>query len=285
MKQCAYCGNEYSDDTTLCTIDRQPLNEAGVVASMAAQKDAASETSPAPQESDFHVVYPEYRWSARDAWKFLGMYLVFSVMEFYVTGALSAHFRPFYLWFWGPMGVVTMTLIYVCVGLLTAAYFARTETFISFCQAMGLDRRPSKYFWLGIAAALGIQLVSYILHTLHLEKWYSDNYEIGLFEAASGPQRYLYLFPLMFAPFWEELVNRGFLYKSFRGSYSVPVATSLILAWTVFTHWNQYRHFGWAVIGLSTLTVVQCYLREKSKSLWDCIGCHFAFNAFTLFFL
>jgi hypothetical protein len=34
---------------------------------------------------------------------------------------------------------------------------------------------------------------------------------------------------------------------------------------------------------LSLLTLVQCYLREKSQSIWDCILCHFAFNASSLF--
>ncbi len=279
MKQCPYCGKEYSDDMALCPLDRQPLAEVGV-ASLVETANVAPKI-PA-RKSEPYVPYPEYRWSQRDAWKFLGMYLVFGALWSVVTNSLDAHLHPFYLWTWSPFGVVTMAVLYAGLCVLTAAYFARTETFTSFCKAMGLDRRLSKYVWFGVVAAVGIQFVGYVLHALHLVKLYSDNYEVNRFDAIPGAQRYLYLFPVLFAPFWEEPVNRGFLYKSFRGSYSAPVATSLIVAWTALTHWNQYRHFGWGVIDLSAWTVLLCYLREKSDSLWDCIWCHFAFNAFSL---
>jgi membrane protease YdiL (CAAX protease family) len=54
------------------------------------------------------------------------------------------------------------------------------------------------------------------------------------------------------------------------------------LTWNAFTHWGNYHHPYIAAIVLSLLTIVLCYLREKSDSLWDCILCHFAFNASSL---
>ena len=83
---------------------------------------------------------------------------------------------------------------------------------------------------------------------------------------------------VLLAPLFEESIYRGFLYKAFRGSYSIPVSSVLIIAWTCYTHWNQYSHSLAAAFDLSLLTLVQCYLREKSGSLWDCILCHMAFN-------
>lgn len=283
MKRCQYCGTEYPDDATVCPIDREPLDKDRDAAAVTTTDDVVGSVPLAAQKSDINAVYPEYRWSARDAWKFLGMSLLFRVMWYLVIGSLYSHFRLFYLWDRGPFGNVTMTVLYAGLWILTAAYFARTETVESFCKAMGLSRKPSEYVWIGIAAALAIRAAGHAVYVMHWVKLYPDNYDFYRFKVTAGPERYLYLFPMLFAAFWEEPVNRGFLYKAFRGSYSAPIATALIVAWTSYTHWYEYRHFGWAVIGLSALTVVQCYLREKSDSLWDCIWCHFVYNASSLF--
>ena len=57
----------------------------------------------------------------------------------------------------------------------------------------------------------------------------------------------------------------------------------IMIAWTANSHWSQYSHSLLAAIDLSILTIIQCYLREKSDSLWDCILCHFAYNGAGLF--
>jgi membrane protease YdiL (CAAX protease family) len=277
MKQCPYCGKEYSDEVTLCPIDRQPLNEVG------AAKQGDNPKNP-PSRSDVHVVYPEYQWSARDAWKFFGMIIVFYLVLGFVGGSLYFLFPPLRVWSRSPFGVIAMRVIEAGLWILTAAYFARTESVASFCKAVSLDRKPSNYVWFGIVAALAIRLVSHFVFVLQLAKGSYTNYDLWAFKETSGPGRYLYLLPLLTAPFWEEAVVRGFFYKAFRGSYSIPAATTLIVAWTALTHWDQYRSSSWAAIALSALTILQCYLREKSDSLWDCICCHFAFNASLLFY-
>lgn len=283
MKRCEYCGTEYPDDTTVCTIDRQPLAGDGAAVTMAqAEKGVITAPLTARKKSNTYVPYPEYRWSARDAWKYLGMGVVFHTTWYFAAGALGYISPDFHHWYRSPVGHAATTVIYAGLWVLTAAYFARTETIAWFCRATGLNRKPTGYVWFGIVAALTIRLVGHFVFVFHLARGYS-NYDLHAFETTYGPGRYLFLFPLLLAAFWEEPVNRGFLYKAFRGSHSVPVATVLIVAWTAYTHWDQYRHFGWAVISLSALTVVQCYLREKSDSLWDCIFCHLAFNASSLF--
>ncbi len=71
---------------------------------------------------------------------------------------------------------------------------------------------------------------------------------------------------------------RGFFYRAFRGSYSVAVSTLLILGITAVTHWSQFYHSWIAAVDLSALTVLQCFLRERTGNLWDCILCHLVFN-------
>lgn len=131
--------------------------------------------------------------------------------------------------------------------------------------------------------ALGIRLIGHLVYVQHWVKAY-PNYDFDAFKATIGPQRCLFLFPILFAPFWGEPVYRGFLYKAFRGSYSMPLATLIVVGWAVLSLWSQYGYFGGTLITLTAFTVLQCYLREKSDSLWDCIWSHFAFYASSLFF-
>ena len=69
---------------------------------------------------------------------------------------------------------------------------------------------------------------------------------------------------------------RGFLYRAFRGSYSVRLSMLLILGVVAWTHSNQF-HSWVAALDLSALTILQCYLRERGN-LRDCIASHLVFN-------
>lgn len=274
MKQCPYCGKEYPDETTVCAIDAQPL--VGETGTTEGQKTDAPASAAQPIQ-----LWPDYRWTQRDAWKFIGMMLVFDVVWYFGSTIPYTFIPHFYDWRWGPFGYGTMRIIYAGLSLLTVAYFARTDTFASFWKAVGLDRKPSDYVWFGVAAALVIRLAGHMVLKLGWAKGVS-NYGLSAFKHGHGPTRYLFLFPVLFAAFWEEPMMRGFLYKAFRGSHSAPTATLLIVGYTAFTHWNQYGHSGLAVVALSTLTIVQCALREKSDSLWDIILCHLVYNGSSL---
>ena len=274
MKQCSYCGKEYSDDTAFCSIDQQPLDQP------AAETAAQSESS--PKKDDSYLRYPEYQWSARDAWKFFGMVVVFNALWTVIDHVLRGRFHHFYWWTWSGPGFFLRALTWNAMHLLIAAYFARTESIAAFWKAMGLDRKPTNHVWLGLAAVLGNRLGGHVIYVLKWAKGYGT-YDIDAFQQTHGFERYFFLLPLLLAAFLEEPVYRGFLYKAFRGSFSMGASTTLVVAFTAYTHWNQYSHFGLAAIILSAWTVVQCYIREKSDSLWDCIICHLVFNASSLF--
>jgi membrane protease YdiL (CAAX protease family) len=266
----------------VCAIDQQTLNPPTTDFAQITVGRAAGADAPTTSRDNSDLVFPEYRWSQRDAWKFLGMTMVFGSLWYVVTGALYSRFPNFYQWRRGPLGFLMMDLIYAGIHITLAAYFGRTESFSSFCKAVGLDRKPSNYVWFGLVAAFGIRLFGHILLASGLLKGYTA-YDLRAFRHTQGSERYLFLLPLLLAPFWEEAVNRGFLYKAFRGSYSVRISMALIVGYTCYTHRDQYFHSVPAVIDLSALTVVQCWLREKSDCLWDCISCHLAFNGSLLF--
>jgi membrane protease YdiL (CAAX protease family) len=227
-----------------------------------------------------YPVFPDYKWSARDAWKCLGMILVFIFVLGFII-AISQFFGP-HKWFETGFGYFIASILFFVTALLTAAYFARTKSLASFLAAFGLDRKPSNYVWFGIVAALALRFITNFILTKHWMKGYATG-DIIAFRHTIGNERYLYLVPLLLAAFFEEPVMRGFLYKAFRGSYSMATSIVLIVGITACTHWPQYYHSWPAVVCLSSLTVVQCYLREKSDSLWDCIFCHLVANASGLF--
>ena len=278
MKRCRYCGNEYPDDATICFIDGESLPSNDPQPALSGEQtqgqiEAADKNVP-------DLTFPDYQWSARDAWKCIGMILVFEIVFFFISSPLFLHFPG--LWRSGP-GYFFKSILHSTICLLVAAYFARTESLASFWKGFGLNRKPSDYVWFGVVTGL---IIRFFGHFLLIHGWGKGvfNYGIISFENTHGLERYFFLAPsLLLAPLFEESIYRGFLYRAFRGSYSMRVSMALIVAWTANTHWPYYSHSLLAAFDLSMLTIVQCYLREKSDSLWDCIFCHMAFNASLLF--
>lgn len=272
MKRCPYCGAEYPDDAEVCTIDRQPLPKRAV------------DPPPSANRKPVELAFPDYKWSARDVWKYFGTMLVLGFILSPLYWALRNYIPGFHNTQASGLGYFSWRLLDYGIDLLVAAYFARTETLASFWRAFGLDRKPSNYVWFGVVAALGIRTFGVIVHSHGWSRGVGGVYDLDGFNSTSGPERYLFLAPmLLLAPLFEEVINRGFLYEAFRGSFSVVVSTLFIIGWTAVNHWSYYSVSWIAALDLSLLTIVQCYLREKSDSLWDCIFCHLTYNWSLLF--
>ena len=88
---------------------------------------------------------------------------------------------------------------------------------------------------------------------------------------------------LLLAPFWEEVIIRGYLYKAFRQEYSVAETICCILAITVVAHNSLMRSAPFGGCALLILNIILSLFREKEKSIWNCIICHFVYNAICVF--
>jgi membrane protease YdiL (CAAX protease family) len=229
-----------------------------------------------------YLIFPDYKWSARDAWKCILVLICFEFISAFILSWLSFFYAGLHNWLHSESGYFLLSIFYSGIYLFAVAYFARTESWKTFFEGFGLNRKPSDYVWFGMVFAIVVVFVSHFIFSHGWVKGYAP-FDIKAFRRDVTSERYFYLAPMLLAPFFEEPVFRGFLYKAFRGSYSITVSTILILAVTCLAHWSQYSHSMLSAISISSVTIIQCYLREKSNSLWDCIFCHLAFNASGLF--
>ncbi len=132
---------------------------------------------------------------------------------------------------------------------------------------------------------VGIVLAKAFIPSLDLEK----EQELGFSTSTSGwPLLVVFISLVILPPLIEEIVARGFLYSGLRTKLTFGVSaiiTSLLFA---AAHLNGARDgLLWvAAIDTFILSMVLCYLREKTGSLWPPIGVHMLKNgvAFVVLF-
>ena len=282
MKKCPYCGKEYPDEATVCIIDAHPLIDPSkpTVEEAPPVKEEPPPPKPEPAKDDTHLIWPDYQWSARDAWKCIGILCMLLVVNYAINDVQYSILPHFYR---SGFGYVCRLFLFFATWIITTCYFARIETLATFWKGFGLNRRPTHLVWFGIVMALAMRLFNNFMVNIRGGPLLL-NYEIESFRNTIGFERLFFAVPIvLFAPFFEECIFRGFLYRAFRSSYSVPISMILIVVLTCFTHWWYYSHSLITGVILSVFAIILCYIREKSDSLWDCIFCHFAFNASVLF--
>jgi membrane protease YdiL (CAAX protease family) len=217
-------------------------------------------------------------WLAKDAWKCLGMFVLFEFIIAAVWRAIGIAFPGSRYFFGTGAGHLVSSIVNNAVQILNVLYFARTESWQSFEKAFGLVKNVTRYTWFAVAMALVIRSVGHLIISSGLSRGATTT-SIWGFAHSVGVERILYVAPALMAPFAEELYMRGFFYRAFRGSYSVMVSTLLILGITAITHFNQVHRSWIAAVDIGGITILQCFLRERTGNLWDCILCHLVFNA------
>jgi membrane protease YdiL (CAAX protease family) len=103
------------------------------------------------------------------------------------------------------------------------------------------------------------------------------------FSDPTGPELILvFLMLVVLVPFAEEALFRGFLFKGVRSAFSFPVTAIVVSVLFAVAH-------GQLDVGLDVfaLSLVLCYLRERTGSLWPGIVLHSLKNsvAFLLLFV
>lgn len=189
------------------------------------------------------------------------------------------------VWLQNPW--VTFSFIFTAealtLGILYKFMKVRRVTF----RSLGLNK-PKWEFLAYALASYAIYFVIYIV-SLVLAKAFLPNLDLNQkqdlgFSDTSGGIRLLPIFIslVVLPPVTEEIVVRGFLFKGLRTK--LPFVSAAVIASLLFAaaHLGEGGSGGllW-VAGIDTfiLSLVLCYLRERTGSLWPGIGVHMIKNA------
>lgn len=176
------------------------------------------------------------------------------------------------------------------IALMQAAAVLLVQTFLKLrhktFKFIGLDQPKLKYL-VYVAAGYGLYFLLYLVGLVAAKLLVpsldlNQEQEIGFSTSTSGwgllP---VFMSLVVLPPLVEEIVARGFLYSGLRAKLpyiGAAVITSLLFA---AAHLNGAREGLLWVAALDTfiLSLVLCYLREKTGSLWPSIGVHMLKNA------
>jgi uncharacterized protein len=129
-----------------------------------------------------------------------------------------------------------------------------------------------------VLALLGITLGFLVLSSLigyFVEKPGSNTFTAQAYQT-SGPAVIFWLALVVFAPFFEEVFFRGFLFKGFSQSRIGIIGTIILTA----LFWSLL-HFQYDIFGVGTifaLGIILGVIRYKTGSLWSTIAMHMFWN-------
>lgn len=157
---------------------------------------------------------------------------------------------------------------------------------------LGLGAFRWSYIWkavLGYGAVLGLNVVVFSGISMvfpHIDL--SQKQDLGVDVAATGGALIpIFIALVLLPPIVEEFVMRGFLFTNLRGRLSFmwsAVVVSLLFGLAHITQTAEGLFWSGAV-SFFVLSMVLCYLREKTGSLWASIGVHMLQNGLAFAFL
>jgi membrane protease YdiL (CAAX protease family) len=214
-----------------------------------------------------NVQAPNEQWRSRQAWLFV--FLTFVITQVISGGLLllAINFSQIARFLQSPIGSALVSvagLIFLLAITLLVAKVSRISQFkLAFAFVHPSEKELLVSIGLGIfLQCAGIYFSSGDLTHLRL----SHSISVGTLV-------------VLLAPFFEEPAMRGFLFKAFRNSYPLIPSIGLTTGASLLFHWGEIYHSFDALIVISLLNIVLCLIRERTRSLWNCVACHLAFNS------
>lgn len=188
-----------------------------------------------------------------------------------LTKLLLAHF-VFY-----NAAVTTITDVW----LLWAAYlFSKSKSASDFVCGSNLNTRPvwTDLFYILSAILLGIVSVIGAMGKLTGGNWIAEVFA----NQGTSSWSFFVIYACSITPFAEEVATRGFVYRAFRGNYGIVLSIALITCWELLGHWQIAFHTPFNFALYASFAVFICIVREKTKSIWNCIFCHAIYSSIVL---
>lgn len=162
-------------------------------------------------------------------------------------------------------------------------------------KAIGWDRPKLRYLWLMITGFgtyfLGYIVIATVVGMLVPSLDFSQEQEIGFENSRTSLELCMTFISLVvLPPLAEEIVFRGLIFTSLRKRYSfivTAIVTSVLFAIPHLQFGSDAPLLWVAALDTLVLSLVLCYVREKTGSLWPSILIHALKNgvAFTALFL
>lgn len=220
---------------------------------------------------------------------------VFGGAAVWLTSAAVNTFTPFSLDSWlGGTGTQFLFVMYSAVFTLLVLWLFIGRRRSIGLSALGFGRRPR---WLDLTYAVigaGVYLAMFVATAMLAEALLGVNVnqeqEIGFEQAAGGAALALVFISLVVVPpVLEEVIFRGFLFGSLRQKLSLAWASLITSVLFAAPHiLASSDGLLWiAAIDTFILSLVLCYLRERTGNLWAPIALHALKNgaAFTFLFV
>lgn len=187
-------------------------------------------------------------------------------------------FSPrFGYWIGTPFGTFSVTVFGGLAAFLVVMLFSASLLDIFSLFEFQSIRQGLGYF--APVAGFVLGLTGVFLTRISMTH-FADNYPLMRpFIHLPGPQKYLLVILLLIGPIFEEIIMRGFLYRAFRKSYGITLSVSTIVLAAMLTHPGVMTASPWLFLLLGALQAILCLILEKTHNLWNCIACHFVYNA------
>jgi membrane protease YdiL (CAAX protease family) len=170
-----------------------------------------------------------------------------------------------------------LMLIQSSLSLLAVFLFARTRSLQDFFAQVGASRHPTLSGWFAAWVAIGIGFLALYGSA---KQWIPPDQLVRDFYYQGGAAKWFFIiYGVLVAPFSEEVVRRGFLYRAFRGSFKPLPSTCFVLCVHAYFHWGLISHSFYTLSCLILVEVLLCFIREWTGNLWNCVLCHAVYNA------
>jgi membrane protease YdiL (CAAX protease family) len=279
MKKCAYCGFE-NDDTTLncgdCGTSLQQRDSKSTVPSTAQIENVVPNASPPNLGGNFMTYMKKLNpgFEAKQAWKCALVLIALSIATTALYTAIARLNSTAGRWFGSPAGATCRDLLQAILFIITVLWFARRSSVRIFLKDTGLSVRPTLVGWLAICASIGLRfVVRYGMRSHYVPP--SPHF----WALRQGGWFDFVILTVCIGPLYEEVTMRGFLYRAFRTTYGQVVSTIIVFCVDGYFHRNIIFGSLYFFTCHTVFQVAMCQLRERTKSLWNCLLPHATYNA------
>jgi membrane protease YdiL (CAAX protease family) len=166
---------------------------------------------------------------------------------------------------------------WLIIVFLTVFIFSGSSSIPAFLKNMGMTCWPSaKISSLGVLAIVLGVLQMYCSTVFHSR----ENPTYQMYQSGSlGVRVSFVLFGCAVAPFFEEVVMRGYFYKIFRSNCGAAMAIGLCALINAASHWTVMQRSITAIIFLNLVLLALCLIYERERIISSSLLFHIAYNS------